>query len=705
MRLTTDDALVWHHPRMLKLLNPSPTLTSREVSSSLRMMTWEGVASGALFSVGSGGFMAAYALALGANNLQVGILAALPFITQLARLPAILAVERFRMRKAFEVPALLASQILWVPIGAVPFLIDTPGAPAVALVIVLMAVRGVISSLWTTAWTSWMRDLVPRESMGSYYGGRLTAITAATAVVGLAASFFVQWWEGSSSPGDAIYAYSFLLIGGALTLGLIGPSLSLRAKEPLMPAVQETSRSAIAILVEPLRDPNFSHLVRFLFIWSLVSNLALPFFAVYMLTELGLSLPAVIGFTVLSQGTSILFTRVWGRMVDQVGSKSVLSLSASLYLLVILGWVFTAYPERHALTLPLLTALHIFAGVAAAGVNLATSIIAMRVAPEGNATPYVGIAGIAASLGAGVGPIAGGLMADFFSVRSLVVDVSWAYPDGLLKLSALALTGFDFLFVIAFIAGLFSLNFLVALKEEGEIHRDLALSQLMARADPALRAVSSVPGLGAASTLSYDYLKRVPGADVALGVTAYQIAASSQAAVKSVGRGRELAADVATAVGGVLEQTIDELEGIADHGVGLARHATRGAIHAGDDLAEHADTVVHGAVLGTLRAMAGQNVAPMDALRGAGYGVVEGAVESGEDPAKAVNLAMRAAREIADEMGMDSEYSAATLAEGALLAAEASGEETANAVKRAMPGSFGEPGRGKPLEDGQGAEE
>ena len=665
-------------------------------------MTWEGVATGAMFSVGSGGFMAAYALALGANNLQVGILAALPFITQLARLPAILLVERIRRRKALEVPALLAAQLLWAPIGAVPFLLDTPGALAVALVIVLMAIRGLFTSLWTTAWTSRMRDLVPRELMGSYYGGRLTAITAATAIVGLGGSFFVRWWEGSSTPGDEIFAYSYLLIGGAVTLGLIGPSLSLRAKEPLMPAAQEAGRSAIAVLMEPLRDRNFSQLVRFLFAWSFVSNLALPFFAVYMLTALGLSLPAVIGFTVLSQGTSILFTRVWGRMVDQVGSKSVLSLSASLYLLVILGWVFTAYPERHALTLPLLTALHIFAGVAAAGVNLATSTIAMRVAPESNATPYVGIAGIAASIGAGIGPIAGGLMADFFSIRSLMVDVSWASPGGILELSALELTGFDFLFVIAFIAGVLSLNFLVALREKGEVSRDLALSQLLARADPALRAVSSVPGLGAATAMSYDYLRRVPGADVALGVTAYQIAASSQAAVKSVGRGRDLASDVATAVGGAVEKMVSEAEDISEHSMELARHATRGAAHVGDDLTGHVDRVVHGAVTGTLRAMSGRSVAPEETLRGAGYGVVEGALESGKDPIWAVNLAMQAARETSEEMGLDSEYSAAILAEGALQAAEASGEDVADAVKNAIPGRTGKHSRGIPPEERPG---
>ncbi len=648
-------------------------------------MTWEGVASGAVFSLGSGGFMAAYALALGANNLQVGIIAALPFITQLARLPAILLVERTRRRKSIEVPALLAAQLLWVPIGAVPFLVDTPGAVAVALVIALMAVRGLLTSIWVTAWTSWMRDLVPREIMGSYYGGRLTAVTAVTAVVGLAASFFVRWWEGSAPSGEAIHAYSFLLIGGAMTFGLIGPSLSLRAKEPLMPAAPDTGRSAIAVLLEPLRDRNFTHLLRFLFVWSLVSNLALPFFAVYMLTELGLSLPAVIAFTVLSQGTSILFMRVWGRMVDRLGSKSVLSLSASLYLLVFLGWVFAAYPERYFLTVPLLTLLHIFAGVAAAGVNLGTSTIAINVAPEGKTTSFAGIAGIAASLGAGIGPIAGGLLADFFSARSLNIDVSWVSPNKTLELSAIELAGFDFLFVVAFIAGLISLNFLVALREEGEVPRDLALNELMARADPVLRAVSSVPGLGAATALSFDFLRRVPGADVALGVTAYQVAASTQAAAKSASRGRELASDVAHRVGGALEQATDEVGLLAEHGLGLARHATRGAIHAGDDLAEQADKVVRGSVLGTLRTMASQEFAPGDALRGAGYGVVEGAVEAGEDLANALNLAMEAAREASPELGMDADEAANTLAEGALQAAKAAGEEAVSEIQRTLP--------------------
>ena len=113
---------------MFGFLRPSPTLSERDVQRGQFMLRWEGVLSGALFSLGSGGFMAAYALALGANNLQVGILAALPFVFQVLQLPSILVIERFRTRKAIGLPAWIVAQLMWLPIGAVPFILETPGA-------------------------------------------------------------------------------------------------------------------------------------------------------------------------------------------------------------------------------------------------------------------------------------------------------------------------------------------------------------------------------------------------------------------------------------------------------------------------------------------------------------------------------------------------------------------------------------------------
>ena len=672
---------------MFTFLRPQPTLTERETQRSLRYMDWSGMAAGAMFSLGSGGLMAAYALALGANNLQVGVIAALPFIAQVMRLPAILLVERFRVRKALGWPAFVAMQLVWLPVGLVPFFLDTPGQLAVSLVIIFLGARGVFASLWVTTSNTWLRDLIPPDSLASSFGRRLAMVTIATSVVGLAGSFFVQWWQDTAPPGDEVFAFSFLLIAGVGIFGTFGTFAVSRAVEPMMPPAAQSQQSPVKMLLEPMRDPNYSRLIRFLFVWSLVSNLAIPFFAIYMLKVIGLSLPVVMGLTVLGQISNVLFVRVWGRFADRVGSKTVLSLSASLYLLVIIGWVFTTHPERYFLTLPLLVTLHLLGGIAASGVTLTVNTLSLRVAPEGRGVPFSGVAGMVTGLGSGIGPILGGLVADYFSIRSLNLSAVWSAPGGTLELPAVSLAGFEFLFVMAFLLGLLSLNLLAPLREEGEVSRDAVLAELMAGMAPAARAVSSIPGLNMVSTLSYGYLRHIPGADVAIGVTAYQLAASTQAAVVSAGRGRAGAAAVANQVGTVLSHTAERMADAAENGLELARHTTRGAVHAVDDFTEELGSVTHGAMLGTIRTLRQLQVTPAEALRGAAHGIIQGAVETQRNPAEAAEAALAAAREAAPELGITGEEAATAVAAGIREAAQTLETEEFEAVISALPDS------------------
>ena len=673
---------------MFRFLRPSPTLSQEDVRRSLRLMTWDSVLAGAMFSLGSGGFMAAYALALGANNLQVGILAALPPVSQAMQLPSILLVEKLRVRKAIGLPSWFLAQLMWLPIAAVPFVLDTPGSAAIGAVIVLLALRGLFTSVWVTSQTSWMRDLVPQNMLGRFYSTRLAMMTVAVVLVGLGGSFFVAWWQGMAPPDQAIFAYSFLLLGGWLAFGLVGPALAGFSREPLMPPAPEADRSALSIILEPLRDANFRSLLRFLLFWNFALNLAVPFFAVYMLTRLGFSLPMVIGFTMLSQISNVLFARVWGAMADRFGIKTVLSLAASLYLLVIIGWVFTTNPDRHFLSIPLLVVLHVFAGVGAAGVLLTIQTIALKTAPEGRATPYIGIAAVATGVGAGAAPIVGGALGDLFVGHLFRVDLSWTYSGGIIELPALTLTGIDFLFVVSFVLGAMSLNLLTRLREEGAADREVVMQELMAGASPVLRAVSSVPGVTALSGASYGYLRRVPGADVALGVMAYELASSTQAAVASAGRSRQLAADVQARMGEALTETVERMEEIGDHGAGLARHATRGAMHMGDDLADQVGRVAHASVMGTLRSLDSMAVSPWEALHGAGYGSIQGAMESGNDLGDVSAAVIEAARDVASELGLNDQEAAATAAVGMISAAEAAGPETLDAVREALPGGL-----------------
>ena len=289
-------------------------------------------------------------------------------------------------------------------------------------------------------------------------------------------------------------------------------------------------------------------------------------------------------------------------------------------------------------------------------------------------------------MGAGIGPIVGGLAADYFSFRSFAIRLSWMASGEVFDFPALSLTGFDFLFVIAFLVGTLSLNLLVALREEGEVSRDVALAGLMTSAGPMARAVSSVPGINAVSAFAYGYLRCVPGAEAAMGISAYQLASSTQAAVAAASGGRLLVGEVARRVGGALDAAIDEVGDVTGQGLELARHAIRGAVQVGGP-SDPVGRVVRGAVLGTIRTLEGQQVPAQQSLRGAGYGAVQGAVESGGDPGATAAAAVGAARELASELGVTNAEAVAAMAAGALEAAAAAGEDALAAVRDALTGA------------------
>ena len=511
----------------------------------MKWLTWEGAATMGFNSITESGFLAAYALLMGANNFQIGILAALPFMVQPTQILMIVLVERLKMRKAFAVLAWASAQAVWVPIALIPVFIETSGALSISALLGLVALRSLLASARNANFNSWVRDLVPAGRLGSFYSRRLTLATVAAIVFGLSASFFVTSGGLKTLATPEVYGYTIALLAGVIFIGMAGPIFMMLVPEPLMHTPVGGRPSLADNLTRPFRDRNFRQLMNFLFFRGFTANLAIPFFAVYMLQRIGLPLTAVIALTVLSQLSNMMFLRVWGPMSDRMGSKIVLSVCTSLLLIVILGWTFTTLPDRYALTIPLLVILHVFAGIAIAGINVTTQAIGMKLAPRGNAAPYLAGASLATNLGAGLAPLVGGRFADFFSVRAFSVSVEWIDPRRSVDLPAFSLTGHDFLFAVSFMLGLVALNTLATIREDGEATREEVMDELMAGAADMTRSVSSVPGLRLAAQFPYSYLRHVPGVDVAIGVTAYQLASTTRAATTAAGRGATSAEAIA----------------------------------------------------------------------------------------------------------------------------------------------------------------
>jgi hypothetical protein len=106
----------------------------------------------------------------------------------------------------------------------------------------------------------------------------------------------------------------------------------------------------------------------------------------------------------------------------------------------------------------------------------------------------------------------------------------------------LSVIGYDFLFIIAVLYGLLTLSLLKAVKEEGEVTRDVILESLVYPARDTSRPASMVPQYNLISTSMLGYLKRIPipGIDAVVGVTAYQIAETARAAANAAIQGRRL---------------------------------------------------------------------------------------------------------------------------------------------------------------------
>lgn len=483
--------------------SPKETLSEEEIRSGLRTVIKDGLTSQAMVTLTGGVFLVAFALQLGASNTMVGLLAAIPFLAQLVQIPAIYLVEKIRNRKWISVYSLTVARLFWFLIGLIPFLFSVK-AGLVAFTIALLA-RSSLVAIGSTSWNSWMRDLVPKSQLGSFFSKRMSLATALGIPLSLVAAFYLDYWK-RVFPASELYGYSILFFSGCL-IGLFGIRYISMIPEPRMVQTNEKTKFA-RLLLQPFKNENFKNLIIFLGSWNFAVNLAVPFFTVYMLKRLKLEMSLIIALSVISQIMSVAFFRVWGRFSDRFSNKSVLRVSGPLFIGCILAWTFTTMPERYSFTMPLLVTIHILTGISAAGVALASGNIGLKLAPRGQATAFLSTISLINSLAAGIGSILGGKFADFFTERELSWTMRWTGPQGEFAFQTLNLQQWDFFFLLAFLIGLYSIHRLVLVKEVGEVKERVIIQELFSEIGRTTRNLSTIWGLRYVIRLPLSFTKK-----------------------------------------------------------------------------------------------------------------------------------------------------------------------------------------------------
>jgi MFS family permease len=477
--LTTSSAPTVAAPAPLRVTGGNPLIL-------------DGVLSQVMGALVGGAFLIGFALALGANNFQIGLLASLPPLGQLMQIPAVFLIRKVGKRKPVALVFAALSRLVWFGIAAVPLiLIGGPGMfAAVALLVLLASSLGTVGGI---AWVSWMRDLIPQEVMGRFFSRRMMFTNSVALVASVAAGYLVdQMSRGEGVPPEG---YSLLFVAGA-ALGLVGVLVLSRVPEP--PATQQVEGNlmdTLKSLGEPLRDRNFRSLMTFSLAWTFVITFAAPFFIVYMLNRIGLPLFQVIIISAVGQIANVLFIQFWGAMADRFSNKSVLGAAGLILVIAILGWTFTTLPERYFFTVPLLFILHIAMGLAMGGIALASGNISMKLSPLGRAETYLAVLGMVNAVAAFISPLIAGILAAFFATKELALTFSWSDAGVLVAIPTINLRGLDFLFLITFILGLYALHRLALVHEEGSVGERVVLDELKEEIFESVRNVASFSSL------------------------------------------------------------------------------------------------------------------------------------------------------------------------------------------------------------------
>ncbi len=414
-------------PAVAVATTPTAALSPSEVRRALRISMLEGAAANVHISitgvVGGSVFLTGFAMLLGANSFQLGLLSALPFIGQLTGFLGAYLEDQVDSRRKLVLYGALGARLIWGLLLALPFLSFLGGAQ-LAVFFAGLALSYALNGVANNAWLSWMSDLVPPRERGSYFGMRNTV----AAIAAMAATFLAGTGLDAMR-ARGLEAGGYALVFGVAVLAAFG-SAALVARQA-EPPLQRRARLGLRELVgAPLANRPFRAFVAANVGWAFVTGIAAPFFNAYGLTTLQLSF-ATLGLTaVVTSAVSLIFGPLVGRLQDKLGYRKVLVACVAGSVLLPLGWVFST-PTN---IVPLwLTA--IFSGVFWPGLNQGLSNVMMERAPAECKGAAIATFGALGGLGTLVASLAGGLLAT-------------ALAGAQLTLGPVSIAGLAFLFVL-----------------------------------------------------------------------------------------------------------------------------------------------------------------------------------------------------------------------------------------------------------------
>ncbi len=346
--------------------------------------------------------MMLYFKKLGASATVLGVIAALGALMNIFQIPAARFVERIGYR-TFVLRGWISRSFM---IGGVALVVSLPlpvdESTRQILVLFLLFLFNIARGISLSGYLPWISAIVPESVRGRFLSMDQAASQSALLLTVALSAVYLQWTERASAFG-ALFAASLLLAGMSLIY------LKRIPDAPVSPAAKEGGEEVPWGAM--LQHGPFLKLVIFHSMMMLALSGGGLIFIPFARDQLGCSDSKFMILHLIWGSIFVLTSLATGKMLDRVGSRPVLGLSALIFGIHWLGWGAVA-----AHLLPFQWGIIFFqqatAGVGLALYNSAHMRLLMGTVPAMGRSHFFALFSVAASLVAGLAPLGWGLLTD-----------------------------------------------------------------------------------------------------------------------------------------------------------------------------------------------------------------------------------------------------------------------------------------------------
>lgn len=325
------------------------------IEKSLRYSYIDGIFASIMVGL-SEQFLIPFCLALDGNTRYVAILATLPgFIGSLSQLFTGDLVDRWRSRKEVINIFVLLHALMWVPIILIPYLFNK----SQILLIIFTTLYVSLNLFSLPAWSSLISEYIPSRKRGRYFGWRNKTLGFIVVCANFMGGLILWFFRENRITGFTII-FSIAFISRLFSWYFLT-----RMYEPQYRHIPD-ARFSFLDFIKRIGESNFARFVLIVGGMNFCVNIASPFFAVYMLRDLGFNYIYYTIVMISATLTSLVMMEKWGRKADQVGNVRILRICALFIPFIPILWLFSH-------NILYLVAIQVFSGFFWAGFNISAS--------------------------------------------------------------------------------------------------------------------------------------------------------------------------------------------------------------------------------------------------------------------------------------------------------------------------------------------